>query len=283
MRIVAESDLTLPDGVNLHTYDTGADSGGLVVVYHHGSPNIGPPPAPLFSLSDELGIRWISYDRPGYGGSTPAPGRDVASGARLVAAVTEALGIERFATLGHSSGGTYALASAALLPDRVLAAATISSLAPYDAEGLDYFDGMAPAGVGSLGAAAKGRDSRARFEDEDPEDDIGFIAADEEALSGAWSWMLDVVRPALTAGPDAAIDDDIASTTAWGFDLAEVRAPTLVVHGGQDRMVPLGHARWLAARIPGAELRVYPDDGHVSVLHAAPDAVRWLHTHASSP
>lgn len=276
MRTVRESDLTLPGGATLHTYDTGPDTGDLVVVYHHGSPNVGLPPTPLFPLADQLGVRWVSYDRPGYGGSTPSPGRDVASGARLVEVVTQALGIERFATLGHSSGGTYALASAALLPDRVLAVATISSLAPYGGEGLDYFEGMAPAGVGALSAAAQSREARARHEETSSEEDTGFIAADEEALSGEWAWMIDVVRAALAAGPDAQIDDDVASVSAWGFDPNDVQAPALIVHGGLDRMVPPGHARWLAERIPGAELRVYADDGHVSVLHAAPDALAWL-------
>ena len=61
----------------------------------------------------------MSYDRPGYGGSTPAPGRDIASAASYTARVADALGIDRFATMGHSSGGTHALACGALLPDRV--------------------------------------------------------------------------------------------------------------------------------------------------------------------
>src|SRR3954471_10986786 len=82
MRTVTESQVNLPDGATLHTYDTGPDSGDLVVLYHHGTPNLGAPPTPLFPLSDELGVRWVSYDRPGYGGSTPAPGRDIGSAGR---------------------------------------------------------------------------------------------------------------------------------------------------------------------------------------------------------
>ena len=68
-----EFDLELPDGGVIHAYDTGADAEArLAVLWFHGTPNIGAPPAPLFPTSDRLGIRWISYDRPGYGGSTPA-------------------------------------------------------------------------------------------------------------------------------------------------------------------------------------------------------------------
>ena len=73
--VVTETDLGLGDGRTLHVYDTGADGadGRLAVFWHHGTPNIGAPPGPLFAAAVRLGIRWVSYDRPGYGGSTPLP------------------------------------------------------------------------------------------------------------------------------------------------------------------------------------------------------------------
>jgi pimeloyl-ACP methyl ester carboxylesterase len=115
--VVTETDLTLGDGRTLHTYDTGADdaAGRLALFWHHGTPNIGAPPEPLFPAADRLGIRWVSYDRPGYGGSTPYPERNVASAAVDASAVADALGIERFAVMGHSGGGPHALACGALL------------------------------------------------------------------------------------------------------------------------------------------------------------------------
>ena len=88
-----------------------------------------------------------------------------------------------------------------------------------------------------------------------------------------------MVRPALTQGPDASIDDDVAATAPWGFDVRRIDVPVLVMHGQADRMVPAQHAEWLAAAIPGAEARLFADDGHVSVMHAAPDALRWLARH----
>ncbi|MER7345010.1 alpha/beta hydrolase, partial [Streptomyces aurantiacus] len=80
---VTETDLRLSDGRQLHLYDTGAEGADprRTVFWHHGTPNIGAPPVPLFPAASRLGIRWVSYDRPGYGGSTPAPDRDVASAA----------------------------------------------------------------------------------------------------------------------------------------------------------------------------------------------------------
>src|SRR5437870_8225142 len=108
-----EQDLRLIDGRMLHVYDTApGESGRLPVVWHHGTPNLGAPPEPLFAAADRLGLRWVSFDRPGYGGSTVAPGRTVSSVAGDVAAAADALGIDEFAVMGYSGGGTYALGCA---------------------------------------------------------------------------------------------------------------------------------------------------------------------------
>src|ERR1700712_3672437 len=128
--MVIETEVVLADGQVLHAYDTGTD-GPLTVLWHHGTPNIGAPPAPLFPAADRLGIRWIAYDRPGYGGSTSRRGRDVASAATCATAVADALGVESFAVMGHSGGGPHALACAALLPERVSGVVSISGMAPF--------------------------------------------------------------------------------------------------------------------------------------------------------
>jgi pimeloyl-ACP methyl ester carboxylesterase len=142
--MVTETDIELPDGRTLHAYSSG--SGGLTVMWHHGTPNIGAPPEPLFDAAARAGIRWVSYDRPGYGGSTAHPGRNVASAAADVASIADALGIGQFAVLGHSGGGPHALACAALLPGRVLAAVSAAGPAPYGAAGLDWLAGF-PSGI----------------------------------------------------------------------------------------------------------------------------------------
>src|SRR3954469_7107597 len=120
-----EQDVALHDGRTLHVYDTGSGAGGrFPVVWHPGTPNVGAPPEPLFAAADRLGLRWVSFDRPGYGGSTVAPGRTVSSVASDVATMADSLGIGRFATVGYSGGGSYALGCAAFLGDRVRAAVT---------------------------------------------------------------------------------------------------------------------------------------------------------------
>jgi len=279
--VVTETDLELGDGRTLHAYDTGADdaAGRLAVFWHHGSPNIGAPPEPLFSAADRLGIRWLSYDRPGYGGSSPRPDRNVASAAADTSAVADAFGIERFAVMGHSGGGSHALACGALLQERVLGVVVVAGMAPFGAEGLDWFEGFGPAGVAQLRAAAAGR---AALEEHlvESDDEPEFTPEDEAAIAGKWSWLIDVVRPALSGGMEGFIEDDLASVDAWGFDPAEVAAPALFVHGGRDRVVPAAHGEWLARRIPSAELWLRPSDGHISILNQGVAAMGWLREHA---
>ena len=267
------TDIRTPDGRALHVYDWG--SGERVVMWHHGTPNIGSPPAPLFAAAQRLGVRFISYDRPGYGGSDPLRGRDMASAAGLAATVADALGVGRFAVLGHSSGGPHSLACAALLPDRVTAAVSISGLAPFTAEGLDWFAGMGPGSRASLGAAAAGREAKQAQAAAGGDPD--FTAADWAALDGEWGWFGSVVEPAMAGGPAPLIDDDLANVGPWGFDPALITMPVLLVHGAADAVVPSSHSAWLAGRIPKAELRLVPGEGHVSVLpgSAAP-ALEWL-------
>lgn len=280
---VHELDVPVPGGV-LHAYDTGpatAPDGraALPLVWCHGTPNIGAPPRPLLGPAARLGLRLVSYDRPGYGGSTPRPDRTVGSAAGDVAAVLDALGLDRCAVVGHSGGGPHALACAALLPGRVVAAVSGAGLAPADADGIDWFDGMAASGVASLRAAAAGRAAKEHHERTAPPYDPEFTASDLEALHGDWAWFDEVVGPAAAHGPAPLVDDDLAYVTPWGFDPRDVHVPVLLLHGADDRVVPVAHARWLADRLPDAELRVVPGAGHIAVLTAAPDALRWVADH----
>ncbi|MEO3754092.1 alpha/beta hydrolase [Streptomyces sp. B6B3] len=277
---VVERDLNLGDGRTLRVYDTGPGDAGaesLVVVWHHGTPNVGAPPAPLFPAARRLGIRWVSYDRPGYGGSTPRPDRPVGSAADDVARVVDALGVGRFAVMGHSGGGPHALACGALLPDRVLGVVSVSGLAPFDAEGLDWFAGMGDAGAASLRAAAAGRAAKERhLASPDADHEPDFTPEDWAALAGEWSWFGDVVGPAVASGPGPHVDDDLAYVTPWGFDPARIAAPLLLLHGGRDRVVPAAHSRWLARHCHTAEPRLVPEDGHISVMRSAASALSWL-------
>ena len=265
-----EIELRVEGGRILHAYDTG--EGGLAVFWQHGTPNIGLPPEPLF----QKGIRWVSHDRPGYGGSTRSPGRTIGAVAADVAAIADELGVERFAVMGHSGGGCHALACGALLPDRVVAVVSGAALAPFGAEGLDWFAGMVPSGRASLSAAAAGRQAKEAHEASGFEYDPEFTEADMATLDGPWKWLGRVAGAGMDAGPGGLIDDDLAYVNPWGCDPRGITVPVLLLHGDRDGIVPVSHGRWLAAHCPTAELRLAEGAGHISVLNGAQSAVDWL-------
>jgi pimeloyl-ACP methyl ester carboxylesterase len=278
------TDVTTPDGRTLRVHEVGGPE-GVPVVVHHGTPSTGM----LYAQWLTDGVRLIGFDRAGYGGSTRNPGRRIADVAADVRAIADALELERFATWGISGGGPHALACAALLPDRVVAAAAVCSPAPFDADGLDWFEGQGEANVAEHGAAAEGEAAlRPMLE----EMHAGMTAAGVEELQAEFASLLtgpdrEVLTGELaaflhstivgTGGVDGWLDDDLAFVSPWGFDLGSIAVPVLIRHGMQDAFVPFGHSLWLADRIPGSEARITPGDGHLTICeHGIPDVQAWL-------
>jgi pimeloyl-ACP methyl ester carboxylesterase len=280
--VVSGRDLPLADGRTLRVYDSvGGDAAdAFPVVWHHGSPQTGAPLEPLLAAAARRGIRLLSYGRPSYGGSSPYPGRDVASAAADVAQLADAFGVQRFAVMGASGGGPHALACTALLPGRVTGAASVAGLAPFTEE-FDWFAGMVS--DGALRAAVAGREARARYAESAEFDENSFTPADRAALSGAWASLGEDAGRASAAGPDGEIDDDVAFAAPWDFDVTRIDAPVLLVQGGQDRIVPPAHAHWLVRHCRSAELWFRPRDGHISILSACPLAMDWLKAHTDQP
>lgn len=277
--MTTDTHLTTADGRVLHYYDTQNADALAAVFWLHGSPNVGSPPEPLFEAAAANGLRWISYDRPGYGGSDPADGRTIAAAADDVAAIADALGFGQFAVFGHSGGGPHALACAARLPHRVIAAVSASAPAPFDAAGLDWFAGWSPGIAAENRAAAAGRAAlEQHLATAEPEDMSAFFtAADIEALGGRWAWVGQVAGQAIEQGGDGYVEDALATVQPWGFDLAGIKVPVLLLHGAEDKMVPPAHAAWLEAHChAAAQLRLLPGAGHITVLDAAPDALAWI-------
>ena len=215
----------------------------------------------------------LSYGRPSYGGSSPHRGRNVASAAADVAQIVDALGVARFAVMGASGGGPHALACAAFLPDRVTGVVCLAGLAPFT-ESFDWYAGMVAAG--GLRAASAGREARERYAVSAEFDVNSFTPADWAALNGAWASLGADSVQAGAAGPNGLIDDDLAFVAPWGFDVAQIDAPVLLVQGGQDRVVPPTHGDRLMHNCPSSELWLRPRDGHISILGAVPLAMDWL-------
>ncbi|PKQ26574.1 MAG: alpha/beta hydrolase [Actinobacteria bacterium HGW-Actinobacteria-4] len=276
--------MTLADGRTLEYYDARRKDSDLVVVYHHGTPNIGEPPLPVLEASAARGISWVSFSRPGYANSTRVKGRAVSHVAEDVAQVTDALGVERFAVLGHSGGGPHALACAALLPDRVSAVVSIAGLAPllvdgFEREGDAWFEGMYAGGKLELKAAVAGAKALRALLSEVEWDPDMFTAGDVEAFGGPWGWLHHVVEMANAGGVSGMIDDNLAFVHPWGFELADVAAPTLLMHGDRDRIVPVRHSEWIAERLPDVEVWREEEHSHISVLMRAEDALDWIVAH----
>lgn len=156
--------------------------------------------------------------------------------------------------------------------------AAVSGTTPFGAEGLDWFSGMA--NPGTLRAALQGRAVLEAYVASEHDGPDPFTPEDSEALAGRWSWVAHVVGRAFAGGTTGMVDDELAYVNPWGFDPRQVAVPVLVVHGDRDRIVASSHGRWLASRLPSAEMWLRPEDGHISVLDAAAAALGWLLDHA---
>src|SRR5919204_1403346 len=138
---VSSFSLALSEGRSLEVSVSGPEKATPLIV-HHGTPSDRTQYRPFAEAAAARGLRLISYSRPGYGGSSRQPGRAIADCAADTLAIVEQLGARRFYTAGWSGGGPHALACAAMLSDRVLACATIASVGPFGATGLDFLAGM---------------------------------------------------------------------------------------------------------------------------------------------
>jgi len=285
------------DGRVLRVEDVG-DPAGRPVLVHSGTPGARLQYGPHVRDATQRGLRLIGYDRPGYGGSSPHPGRTVADCAADVRAICAALGIDRLATWGASGGGPHLLACATLLPDLVVAAASIASLAPFDGDGLDYFAGMGQGNVDDArlyfsdeaAALAKAEKDRLDVLAEPAADELADPASgqpdglesllsspDAAAMTGELGEFLGVsMRAALAPGVEGWWGDNCL-LRPWGFSPADITVPVLLLHGRQDRFVPVGHGEWLAARIPGVDARLLDEDGHLTLLqNRIPEVHAWL-------
>jgi pimeloyl-ACP methyl ester carboxylesterase len=287
------TDFKVRDGRTLRVW-LGTGDSELTVLAMHGTPGCGRLYQRWFDDAAARGIRLISYDRPGYGGSSACPGRSIADCAVDVKAIADELGIDRMGVWGWSGGGPYALACAAMLPDLVVASALLAAAAPWDAPGLDFFDGMGQGNVDDVKLYFSDRATARRQIVKDREEVLATTLeeqaqmlasllsdADAAVLTGEFAeWLLRAEQLGLAPGDQGWWDDGAAQFSPWGFDIGSVRVPVKVWHGRHDRFSPFQHGQWLADHIPGAERALSGSDGHLTlVTKRMGDVHDWLIDH----
>jgi pimeloyl-ACP methyl ester carboxylesterase len=252
--------ISTSDGRDLAFCEWGVSDGAPVFVLH-GTPgsrylrHIG-------GLYERQSVRAVTYDRPGYGGSTRLLARNAAQSAVDIETIADHLGLREFAVLGISGGGPSALAAAAAMPGRVIRCATHVGNGPFDAPDLDPLEGMSQEAREEYACAKQGEACLAgafyqktiawaqaltTSQDFPAAEREMFTATLEEALRTPWGM----------------VDDYLAAIGPWGFDIGDVVAPTTVMFAREDNQVPPAHGHWLVAHLPNAEPWIV-DGGHMT-------------------
>lgn len=251
-----------------------------VVLAHHGTPSTATFWRDWAQPLDEAGLSLVACTRPGYTGSSRQKGRRVADAAADASAVLDALDVSRAVQLGYSGGCPHALAVGALAPQRSLGVVAVAGVVPFDADGVDFYDGMGQENLDEFGAAETGEAALAAWM---AEAGMPMLAAGADELAAAFGdlvddtdravlhegWAADVAEEfhrVREGGPDGWMDDDLAFVAPWGFGPTDVRVPVTLWHAGRDRMAPVSHSRWMADAVPGATYHEVADLGHLALL-----------------
>jgi len=281
-----EGTLETADGRLLGYVERG-DADGSPVVLQHGTPGsrLGNHPDPTVFE----GIRFIAYDRPGYGLSDALPGRLVADAAADVGALADHLGLDRLAVFGISGGGPHALACAALLQGRIVRAGVMVGAAPSDDPAFDFTAGMAEVNIKEFSAAREGERRLAAVlapwveqSARDPEAVLDALSTelpeyDQEVISRpeVRAELRKSIAESVRQGARGWIDDDLAFAASWGFSLDDVRVEVRLWQGELDVLVPRTHCDYLAERLPNATFELVPGAGHMLLDHWR-DTLAWL-------
>ena len=270
----------LVDG-RVTAYLEGGDPNGYPVFGLHGTP--GCRLARWFDdgIYARAGVRYITTDRAGFGRSSRNKNRAVANEAGDILAVADSLGIEHFSVVGGSGGGPHSLACGALLINRVERVACQSSIAPLNDGGMDrkeWIRGMAQEHADEISWAEAGeltltcqieieQRKMATLITSDPSMLLGggMNEGDQEFLShpDVAKVFNDVISEQAVEGVGGWVDDIIAFTKPWGFDLSKISIPVLITHGAEDMSAPLAHGMWLADHIPSAKIQINKTGGHL--------------------
>ena len=267
--------VTAADGRTLAYADAG-DPDGPPLFLFHGTPGSRLERDPFGRPSP---ARIITIDRPGYGQSSPHPGRRLVDWPADVVAVADALGIERFTVMGISGGGPHAVVCAALIPERLHRVGVVCGVGPLHEPWTDEGSNAQNALVASIArtephqlpaiaqmfvdAVNAAPDAATFFGAAAP--DMPAIDVATLALPEVRSMMFTSMREAVRQGGVGFAEEYRMFAEPWGFDLASISVEVRIIQGGADTNVPPSHSQYLADHIPGATLTLLPDEGHLSL------------------
>jgi pimeloyl-ACP methyl ester carboxylesterase len=267
----------LTDGRDL-AYEQYGDPQGKPVLFFHGTPGsrLFHPPE---EVTRRMGVRLICVERPGYGGSTFQPGRQILDWPADVCALVDALGIQTFAVAGHSGGGPYSLACAYRLPERISAAAVLSGAGPVDApgasDGLTFLHWLAFK-IGRHAPWSLIRTLTWLFFRKSAADPASAIDLDTRDRSAADEAVLRIpgVRENCIESDVEAYRQGLTGfswevrllTRPWGFPLEGIKIPVYLWHGTADDFTTTGMARYMGEKIPLGNIYLYQDEGHMLLV-----------------
>jgi pimeloyl-ACP methyl ester carboxylesterase len=277
----------LPDGRRL-AYDEAGDPAGAPLLFFHGLASSRRARHPDDGIAASLGVRLLTIDRPGIGESDPLPRRRLLDWPADVADLASALGLQRFAVAGWSSGGPHALACAVRLGPMVTRVGLLSSAAPFQGrEARAYLD-SSWRWIGWMASHAPSLVRRffermARRVHADPEGVLdGSIRemppADRLLMEQpeVRAMVLEATLEAFAQGGPGVAADAIAVARSWGFELTDVETPVLLWHGEDDRTWPAAVGRHLAASLPRCRATFLPGQGHLAFVTVWTDVLVQL-------
>jgi pimeloyl-ACP methyl ester carboxylesterase len=277
------------NGDRIDFFDSGV--GSDLLIYHHGTPGAGPLHDDMLDPAKASDLRIVELVRPGYGNSSRVVSRTVADVVNLANELADHLGFDRYVTMGWSGGGPHALANVALSPDRCMAAMSLAGVGMFNQPDLDFLNGMGQDNHDEFGAAVKGEaeirnyleaglDDMQQVTGAQIVDMMGSLLPEEDrdSLTGEFGDNLaEIFRWAVSTGVYGWLDDDIAFVLPWGFDLSNITNPVTIWQGATDLMVPFEHGKWLAKKIPHADVNLLEGHGHLSIgKPALSQGFAWL-------
>jgi pimeloyl-ACP methyl ester carboxylesterase len=286
-----ETELAVGDRV-LRIRETG-DIDGHPIVYFHGTPGSRLDLAFGDVLLSGQSVRIISFDRPGYGGSTEAA-FGLSSVARDALSIADSLGLGAFTTLGLSGGGPFALAAAAVGGDRIKGVGVASGAGPFEyvpnaLDKLSEIDKKAyshlPANpeTAALGFASGFEELAQMLRNGDNEAVIAEFAPalserDRVLMSDGMvgSKVIGSMREGLSKSVLGGGWDNVAWIGHWDFEISQVRCPVLLWYGEQDLMAPPAHGQWLEENLLNAKLTIRPSEGHFGLVDHCSEVLREL-------